>query len=68
MNSGIHRINRYPLDKYQGNQYCAIPWIVIYPVESTIQLLNNQFLQSIFILILVVFFSTLLVLFSVTKN
>ena len=39
LDSAIHRINHYPADKYQGNH--AINWIVIYPVGSAIQRLNN---------------------------
>ena len=42
LDSAIHRINHYPADKYYGNQYYAIRWIVIYPVDSTIRRLNNQ--------------------------
>ena len=33
-----HQINRYPEGKYYDN---AIQWIVIYPVDSTIQLSDN---------------------------
>ena len=41
LDSAIHRINHYPVDKYYGNYY-AIHWIVIYPVDSAIQRLNNR--------------------------
>ena len=44
LNSAIHRINHYPAhdpaDKYLGTNY-AIHWIEIYPLDSTIHLLNN---------------------------
>ena len=44
LNSAIHRINHYPAhdpaDKYLGTNY-AIHWIDIYPMDSTIHLLNN---------------------------
>ena len=36
----IHRINRYPADKCLKTNH-AIRWIVIYPVDSIIQSLNN---------------------------
>ena len=36
VDSAIHRINRYPPDKY-----CIVHWAVIYPVDSAIHLLNN---------------------------
>ena len=39
-------INHYPADKYSGNQY-AIRWIVIYPVDSAIQRLNNRGLKAV---------------------
>ena len=39
-------INHYPGDKYSGNQY-AIRWIVIYPVDSAIQRLNNRGLKAV---------------------
>ena len=42
LDSAIHQINHYPAEKYYGNQYCAICWIVIYPMNSAIQHLNNQ--------------------------
>ena len=41
MDNAIHRINHYPTDKYQGNHYCPIHSIEIYPVDSAIQSLNN---------------------------
>ena len=44
LNSAMHRINHYPAhdpaDKYLGTNY-AINWIDIYPLDSTIHLLNN---------------------------
>ena len=44
LNSAIHRINHHPAhdpaDKYLGTNY-AINWIEIYPLDSTIHLLNN---------------------------
>ena len=39
-------INHYPADKYSGNQH-AIRWIVIYPVDSAIQRLNNRGLKAV---------------------
>ena len=42
LDSAIHRINHYLVDKYQGNQYnCTILSIDIYPVDSVMHLLNN---------------------------
>ena len=42
VDSTIHQINHYPVDKYWGNQcYCTIQWIEINPVDSAIHLLNN---------------------------
>ena len=40
LDSAIHWINQYPTDKCYGN-HCAIQWIVIYPLDSVIHLLNN---------------------------
>ena len=37
LDSAILRINHYPADKYNANH-----WIVIYPVDSAIQRLNNR--------------------------
>ena len=36
-------VNRYPVERFCGNQfyYCVIHWIVICPVDSVIHLLNN---------------------------
>ena len=42
LDSAIHRINHYPAKKYYGNQLYAIRWLVIYPVDSAIQRLDNQ--------------------------
>ena len=39
--SAIQQINLYQVDKYQGNKYCIIHWIKIYPMDSIIHLLNN---------------------------
>ena len=39
MDSAIYRINHYPLDSAIGLP--AIHWIMIYPVDSAILLLNN---------------------------
>ena len=41
LDSAIHRINHYPADKYYGNQLRYPRWIVIYPVDSATQRLNN---------------------------
>ena len=41
LDSAIHRINYYQADKCYKNQYCAIQWIEIYPVDSVIDLLNS---------------------------
>ena len=41
LDSAIHRINHYPVGKYYGNQYYTNRWIVIYPVDSATQRLNN---------------------------
>ena len=38
LNSAIHRIYFYPVDNANG---FPIRWIVIYPVDSAIQQLNN---------------------------
>ena len=40
LDSAIHRINLYPLDNAIGS-LMLIQWIVIYPVDSAIQLLNS---------------------------
>ena len=40
LDSAIHRINHYSVDKYRENNY-AIHWIEIYMVGSAIHLLNN---------------------------
>ena len=40
MDSNIHRINHYPVDKYLETNY-AIQWIEIYTVDSAIHLPNN---------------------------
>ena len=39
----MHRLNHYPMDKLVQNN-CVIYWIVIYPVDSAIHLLNNRVL------------------------
>ena len=39
--SAIHRINHYPADSVLISGI-LIRWIVIYPVDSAIQRLNNQ--------------------------
>ena len=39
--SVIQQINLYLADKYQGNKYCIIHWIKIYPMDSIIHLSNN---------------------------
>ena len=41
LDSAIHQINHYPVGKYYGNQYYTNRWIVIYPVDSATQRLNN---------------------------
>ena len=40
MDSAVRRINHYPVDTSCETD-CAIQWIVIYPVDSAIHLLNN---------------------------
>ena len=37
----IHRINHYPLDSALFVSLILMRWIVIYPVNTAIQLLNN---------------------------
>ena len=41
LDSAIHRINHYPLEKYKGNQ-------LRYPVDSVIHLLNNWGQENIY--------------------
>ena len=41
VDSAIHRINHYPLDSALLVSLILMRWIVIYPVNTTIQLLNN---------------------------
>ena len=43
LDSAIHQINLYPVDKYYQWKpiNCTIHWIVIYPVDSAIHLLSN---------------------------
>ena len=42
VDNATHRINHYPLDNAIGfSNHMLIRWIVIYPVDSAIQLLNN---------------------------
>ena len=40
LDNAIHRINRYPLISVDKTDH-AINWIVIYPLDSVIQLSNN---------------------------
>ena len=40
LDNAIHRINRYPEISVNKTNH-AIRWIVIYPVDSVIHLLNN---------------------------
>ena len=42
------QINHYPVDKYQEKKLinCILLWIKIYPVDSTIGLLNNCLLKD----------------------
>ena len=47
LDSTIHRINHYPVDKYQGNQLRYPVWIVIYQVNNVNHLLNNLDLANI---------------------
>ena len=42
--SAIHRINHYPADSVIDS-VILIRWIVIYPLDSAIQLLNNWGLE-----------------------
>ena len=41
IDSDIHRIDGYPVDNCKWDHYCTIHWMVIYLVDSTIQLVNN---------------------------
>ena len=44
LDNAIHRRNRYPVDKYQQKAKKtnhAIHWIVIYPVDSGVNLAND---------------------------
>ena len=41
VDNAIHRINLYPLDIVQLVFLIIIYWIVMYPVDSAIHLLNN---------------------------
>ena len=42
MDSAIHRINHYPVDKYGIRKTnCTIQWIEIYPTDSAIHLSSN---------------------------
>ena len=41
LDNAIHRINRYPADHSVNKTNRAIRWIVIYPVDSVIQPLDN---------------------------
>ena len=38
LDSAIHYINHYPVDKYWGNQLLHYPWVEIYAVYSAIHL------------------------------
>ena len=44
LDSAIHQINRYPADKYLETNFVT-HWIVIYPSDSDIYLLNNWGLE-----------------------
>ena len=44
--SSIHRINHYPVDSTIGFALMLFRWIVIYPVNSAIHLLNNRALLN----------------------
>ena len=41
VDNAIHRINQYPVDSAIGFPDSLIRWMVIYPVDSIIQLLND---------------------------
>ena len=41
VDNAIHWINHYSLDRAIMISLTLIPWIVIYPVDTAIQLLNN---------------------------
>ena len=45
LDSAIHWINHYPVDRYQGTN-CVVHWIEIYPMDSVIQLSNKWALES----------------------
>ena len=36
LDSAIHQINHYPVDKYYRNQFCVIHWTKIYPMDIVI--------------------------------
>ena len=42
LDSAIHRINHYPVDSLIDFRNTYPHWIAIYPVDSTIQRLNNR--------------------------
>ena len=42
LDSAINRINHYPADSVIDFRNTYIHWIVIYPVDSAIQRLNNR--------------------------
>ena len=41
LDSVIHWVNHYPVEKYYRETNCALYWIDIYPMDSVIPLLNN---------------------------
>ena len=42
VDSAIHRINHYSVDKYINTILCVIRSMAIYPLDSAIHLLNNR--------------------------
>ena len=48
LDSAFHLKNCYSVDEYHENQSCAIPWIVIYPLDSTFYLFDRNLDQISF--------------------
>ena len=46
LDSTIHQINHYPVDKYEENQFRYCQWIESYPADNAIHLSNNWDLAS----------------------
>ena len=47
LDSAIHQINDYLVITYEGNHYCAMHWMEIYPVDSVIHFSNNSALPGV---------------------